>query len=178
MMRAVFLDRDGVLNETLLREGRPVAPTTLTEFRLAPDAGEQAARLRAVGLLCIVFTNQPEVARGLLAESTLAEMHRQLTAVTLVDDIFVCTHDRDDGCDCYKPKPGMLHAAARKWDLDLSGSYVVGDRWRDIDAGVAVGCHTVLIERPYSDCLTATRRVPTLASAVDYILAFEQGRHP
>jgi D-glycero-D-manno-heptose 1,7-bisphosphate phosphatase len=114
----------------------------------------------------------------LLARDILDQMHRRLTAATGVDDIFVCTHDGGDGCPCYKPKPGMLHAAAATWDVDLARSYAVGDRWRDVDAGAAVGCHTVLIERPYSACSTPTARVATLAEAVDYILSIERGNQP
>lgn len=169
--RAVFLDRDGVLVETFVRDGRAYAPVSLEDFRVYPDAGPQVERLKLAGLVPIVFTNQPEVARGTLSPATLARMHEQLTAAVDVAEIFVCVHQDRDGCECRKPKPGMLHAAATKWALDLSRSFVIGDRWRDIEAGDAVGCHTVLIDRPYSACRRADARVPDLAHAVDVVVA-------
>ena len=169
--RAAFLDRDGVLVETLVRGGRAHAAVTLAEFRICPDARTQVARLKAAGLRPIVFTNQPEVARGMLSPGVLGRMHAQLRAAVGVDDILVCAHLDGDGCACRKPRPGMLQTAARKWDIDLSASFVVGDRWRDIDAGRAVGCYTVLIERPYSECREADARAADLASAVDAVLA-------
>ena len=167
----MFLDRDGVLNEAMIRDSRAYAPLTLADFRLMEGAALQVGRLRQAGLVPVVFTNQPEVARGLLAPEVLTEMHERLRAAIPVEDVFVCTHDSNDGCACHKPKPGMLHAAAERWNLDLPGSFVVGDRWRDIDAGRTAGCYTVLIERPYSQCATAHARVADLPAAVDHILA-------
>lgn len=167
----MFLDRDGVLAQEIVRAGEAFAPTRLEDFRLAEGAATQVDRLRAAGLLCIVFTNQPEVARGLLALETLEQMHRQLRERVAVDDVLVCPHVDQDGCTCRKPSPGMLRQAAERWDVDLRRSFVVGDRWRDIDAGRATGCYTVLLERAYSNCTTADRRVATLAEAVDVILA-------
>ena len=168
--RAAFLDRDGVLVETLVREGRAHAAVTLAEFRICPEASAQVARLRAAGLRPIVFTNQPELARGTLSPGVLDRMHARLRAAVGVDDILVCGHLDGDGCGCRKPRPGMLEAAARKWAIDLSASFVVGDRWRDIDAGRAAGCYTVLIERPYSGCRHADARVADLVGAVDAVL--------
>ena len=168
--RAVFLDRDGVLVETLVRDNRAFAPLSLSEFRITAEASAQVARLREVGLLPIVFTNQPDVGRGRLAHETLDEMHARLRQTVAVEDIFVCVHDSEAGCDCRKPKPGLLRAAAEKWAVDLEQSFVVGDRWQDIDAGRAVGCYTVLIERPYSGNPAADARVADLASAVQVVL--------
>jgi D-glycero-D-manno-heptose 1,7-bisphosphate phosphatase len=169
--RAAFLDRDGVLVEAIERDGAPYAATTLEEFRLLPDAAEQVGRLRAAGLVCIVFTNQPEIARGTLPPEALAAMHAALRAAAPVDDLFVCPHDDTDDCSCRKPRPGMLHAAAARWDISLPDSFVIGDRWRDVDAGRVAGCYTILVERPYSACQTADARVATLREAVDAVLA-------
>lgn len=168
--RAVFLDRDGVLTETIVRGNRAYAPVTLDEFHLTEDAGKQVARLRAAGLLCIVFTNQPEVARGMLSREVLEAMHSRLRAGAAVDDVFVCEHDPAEGCECHKPRPGMIHEAAARWGISLPASFVIGDRWRDVEAGRAVGCYTVLIQRPYSQCSTANVCVPDLGQAVDAIL--------
>jgi D-glycero-D-manno-heptose 1,7-bisphosphate phosphatase len=169
--RAVFLDRDGVLVDVLVREQRAFAPLSLEEFRITTGAGTEVARLRKAGLLTIVFTNQPDLARGQLAPATLQTMHAQLREAVPVEDIFVCGHTQDVGCDCRKPKPGMLQAAADKWAIDLRQSFVVGDRWQDIDAGRAVGCYTVLIERPYSGETAADARAADLAGAVQAVLA-------
>jgi D-glycero-D-manno-heptose 1,7-bisphosphate phosphatase len=169
--RAVFLDRDGVLVDTLVREQRAFAPLSLEEFRITDGAGSQVMRLRDAGLLPIVFTNQPDLQRGLLASDTLETMHARLRGAVPVEDIFVCGHLGSAGCDCRKPKPGMLRAAAEKWAIDLRRSFVVGDRWVDIDAGRAVGCYTVLIERPYSGETAADARAADLAGAVQTILA-------
>jgi D-glycero-D-manno-heptose 1,7-bisphosphate phosphatase len=168
--QAVFLDRDGVLVEAIVRDGRPYAPTSLDAFHLVPDAGTEVARLRDAGLRCLLFTNQPEVARGLLPADVLAEMHARLRAQVPLDAIYVCPHDPTDGCACYKPRPGMLHEAASEWSLDLTRSFVIGDRWRDIEAGHAVGCYTILLARPYSACSTAHAEVESLAAAVDLVL--------
>ena len=175
--RAVFLDRDGVLVEALVREGQAFAALTLNEFHLCAAAGPQVARLRSAGLLPIVFTNQPEMARGTLSATTLGRMHERLRSAVRVADIFVCPHDDASDCACRKPRPGMLHAAAAKWGINLLASYVVGDRWRDIDAGRAVGCYSVLLDRPYSDCAVADARVSSLAKAVDAVLAHAESTH-
>jgi len=169
--RAVFLDRDGVLVDTLVRDNRAYAPVTLEDFRVSPGADTAVRRLRAAGLVPIVFTNQPEVGRGILPRATLDRMHERLRATVDVEDIFVCVHAADGGCECRKPKPGMLRDAAAKWAIDLDRSFVVGDRWRDIDAGRAVGSYTILLERPYSECGVADARVNDLGAAVDVVLA-------
>ena len=169
--RAVFLDRDGVLVETAVRDGRAYAPLSLDDFRIVDGARDAVERLRAAGLLPIVFTNQPDVARGAISEATLTVMHDWLRAAVPVEDVLVCAHESGSGCECRKPRPGMLHSAARRWGVDLGRSFVVGDRWRDIDAGRAVGSYTVLIDRPYSACDTADARVTDLAAAVDAVLA-------
>ena len=145
-------------------------PGPARDFRLVSDAGRQVERLRAAGLFCFVFTNQPEIARGTLSRETLEAMHGKLRAGVAVDDILVCDHDPADGCLCHKPRPGMLLNAAEQWGLELSESFVVSDRWRDIEAGRATGCFTVLIQRPYSPCSTADACMASLSDAVDVIV--------
>jgi D-glycero-D-manno-heptose 1,7-bisphosphate phosphatase len=170
MMRAVFLDRDGVLVREIVRENQAFAPITMAEFAIYPDARAQVQRLRDAGFLCIVFTNQPEVGRGLLPQETLDEMHARLRAEIPLHDVLVCPHGRDGMCECRKPRPGMLLEAGRKWAVDLGASFVIGDRWRDIDAGLAAGCFSILIDRPYSACERADARVQSFSEAVDLIL--------
>lgn len=170
MKRAVFLDRDGVLVETFVRDGAPFAAATLEEFHIIPDATSQVQRLRDAGFLCVVFTNQPELARGNLTMETVKAMHDRLRKTVLLDAIYTCPHDDTAGCDCRKPKPGMLLAAKDELGIELSQSFVIGDRWRDIGAGMAAGCHTVLIQREYSACDNAEVTVRTLSQAVDAVL--------
>ncbi|MCL6566859.1 MAG: HAD-IIIA family hydrolase [Acidobacteriia bacterium] len=144
----VLLDRDGVLVRLVWRAGRWVSPRQLAEFALLPGAAAAVARLRAAGLPVVVVTNQPDLARGLLEKQTLAEMHRRLAAQLGVDAIYVCPHDDADGCACRKPRPGLLLAAARDFSLNLRRSFLVGDSWKDIAAGRAVGCLTVRVASP------------------------------
>jgi len=167
---AVFLDRDGVLVETFVRDNRAYAATTLQDFQVVGNAAVQVRRLRDAGLAPIVVTNQPDVGRGVIAPETLAAMHERLATELPVLDILVCTHDASVGCACRKPKPGMLEAAAAKWGLDLAQSFMVGDRASDVEAGRAAGCRTILIERSYSGHATADAHVGSLTEAVDAIL--------
>ncbi len=166
----MFLDRDGVLAREIVRDGAAYAPTRVEDFVLVPEAGEQVRRLREAGFLCIVFTNQPELANGTLLRADLDEMHRRLCEAVPLDDVLVCPHDKSEGCRCHKPALGLLEDAAARWDVDLAASYVVGDRWRDVDAGRAAGCYSILIERPYSNAGWASARVATLTEAVDEVL--------
>lgn len=149
--RAVFLDRDGVLNKSIVRDGRPYAPTTLSEFELLPGVIDAAQALRRKGFLLIVVTNQPDVGAGRVEQQTVERMNAELRKWLPIDDIKVCYHvDRDD-CQCRKPKPGMLLEAAREWNIDLETSVMVGDRWRDIEAGHAARCKTVFVDCGYDE---------------------------
>lgn len=149
MRRAVFLDRDGVINANLERDGRPVAPTTLAEFRILPGVDDAVRRLKERGYLVIVITNQPDVANGLTERSTVEAMHDVIRARLPVDDIKTCFHNDAAGCACRKPKPGLILTAAAEHGIDLAESYVVGDRWRDVAAGRAAGCATIFIDYGY-----------------------------
>ncbi len=141
--RAVFLDRDGVLNEVVLRDGRPGSPAGLPEVRIPVGVPEALHRLREAGFVLICVTNQPEVARGRQRQGTVEAINRALAAALPIDDFFVCYHDDEDDCQCRKPRPGLLLAAAARHGIDLRKSVMVGDRWRDIDAGHRAGCLAV-----------------------------------
>jgi transaldolase len=145
MNKAVFLDRDGVINRTMIVAGRPCAPTSLREFELLPGVAEAVAAFRRAGFRVVVVTNQPDVAAGRLGRATVEAMHRALRARLAVDDVFVCYHGDAHGCACRKPRPGMLLEAAHKWAIDLSESFMIGDRWRDVEAGQRAGCRTVWV---------------------------------
>ncbi len=172
MKRAVFLDRDGVLNRSMVREGRPHAPTSLEQFELLPDVGEAVRDLKNAGFLLIVVTNQPDVATGVVSGGVLDAMHRKLRTWLPLDDIKVCSHVDADGCLCRKPRPGLLLEAAREWSIDLNRSFMVGDRWRDVSAGKAAGCTTIFVDHGYAERqIDAPDFVVTsLADAVKIIL--------
>lgn len=176
MKRAVFLDRDGVLNRSFVRGGRPYAPTRLEDFTLLAGVPAAVGRLRDAGFLAIVVTNQPDVATGQQNSGTLAEMHRLLREWVPVDDIRVCRHTDADLCDCRKPKPGMLVAAAQDYGIDLARSYMIGDRWRDIAAGQAAGCVTIFVEHGYDEPRPERPDaiVADLPQAADWILRREE----
>jgi len=147
--RAVFLDRDGVINANVERDGRPIAPIRLEEFHFLPGVADAVARLRQAGYLIVVCTNQPDVATGRTPRAVVEAMHALIYATLKVDDIKACFHTDADHCDCRKPKPGMILDAAREYAVDLPNSYMVGDRWRDTAAGRAAGCLTIFIDYGY-----------------------------
>jgi D-sedoheptulose 7-phosphate isomerase len=170
---AVFLDRDGVLNRAIIRQGKPFPPSGPEELELLPQVASSLRDLKAHGFDLFVITNQPDVARGTHTRESVEAIHRVLTSSLPIDDIFVCYHDDDDHCACRKPLPGLLLEAQRKHNVDLSRSFVVGDRWRDIDAGHNAGCKTILIDYGYNERKPAQPPeavVHTLREAVDWII--------
>lgn len=169
--RAVFLDRDGVINANLERNGRPVAPTTLQEFRILPGVEDAVRQLKAAGFHIIVVTNQPDVPAGLTPHATVLAMHERIRQRMPIDDIRICFHLDSDNCDCRKPKPGLLLAAAADHALDLGSSYIVGDRWRDIQAGRAAGCFTIFVDYGYRQdgAMHPDKIVCSLAEAAVFI---------
>jgi D-glycero-D-manno-heptose 1,7-bisphosphate phosphatase len=173
--RAVFLDRDGVVSRSDVRDGLPYAPTEVGDFEILPEAPEACRRLKQAGFLLIVATNQPDVGRGTMKKETVEAMHAKMFRELPIDRVEVCYHPGhgQSNCDCRKPKPGMLLNAARELGIDLAQSWMVGDRWRDIDCGHAAGCRTIFIDRGYAESLKQTPdfRVKDLAEAADLILA-------
>ncbi len=159
MTRAVFLDRDGVLNKAYVREGKPYSPDTIEEMIIAPDAAAALSRLRRHGFRLIVATNQPDIARGRLTRAHVEAMNGYLRSKLPLDGIEMCTHDDVDRCDCRKPKPGLLLHAAERDGIALAQSFMVGDRYRDIEAGHSAGCRTVLIGDGYGEAFNRLGRL-------------------
>lgn len=155
MRRAVFLDRDGVINRALEREAKPYPPASLAEFEILPEVPSACAKLKAAGYLLVVTTNQPDVGRGTLKQEVVEKIHAHMAAQLPIDRVEVCFHPGKglSDCDCRKPKPGMLLQAAHELGIDLARSWMIGDRWRDIDCGHAAGCKTVFIDRGYAEAL-------------------------
>jgi D-sedoheptulose 7-phosphate isomerase len=171
--KAVFLDRDGVINKAFVRNGKPVPPPTLQELEILPGVPEALRELKQHSFKLLVVTNQPDVGRGTLSRETLDAMHKSLLARFPLDDILACCHTDKDACDCRKPMPGMLLEAARKHNIDLAASFMVGDRWRDIEAGYNAGCKTILIDYGYSERSSDHEpdlRVGSLREAADWII--------
>jgi len=171
---AVFLDRDGVLNEAVIRDGKPYPPDSVRGMKITPGAPQSLARLRAAGFLLIVVTNQPDLARGKQTREAVDEIHAALRAAMPLDAIYVCDHDSADKCDCRKPHPGMLLTAAADLNINLGQSFMIGDRWRDVDAGARAGCRTVFLDFGYQERGPETPpdvTVSTLSQGVDWILS-------
>lgn len=174
--RAVFLDRDGVINQAVVRDGKPYPPARPEELSILPGVPEALAELKGAGFLLLVVTNQPDVARGTQKREVIEAMHQDLVARLPLDDVLCCYHDGPDGCSCRKPAPGLLLEASRMRGIDLSQSFMVGDRWRDIEAGEAAGCRTIFIDHGYSERqpVRFDAKVASLAEAAAWILAGEK----
>lgn len=155
LTRAVFLDRDGVINQALVRKGKPYPPRSPAEFNILPEVPAACAKLKEAGFLLVVATNQPDVGRGTLARAVVEEIHKYMLSILPIDRVEACFHPGKGAsdCDCRKPKPGMLFRAAQDLNIDLARSWMVGDRWRDIDCGHAAGCKTIFIDRGYCETL-------------------------
>ncbi len=149
--KAVFLDRDGVLNVPIVRNGKPYPPENPADLSIIEGVPEALELLKQSGFVLIVVTNQPDVARGKIRQSIVEAINEKLMNTVTLDDIRICYHDDTDYCHCRKPLPGMLLDAAEEHNIDLAKSYLVGDRWRDIDAGFAAGVKTVFIDYGYNE---------------------------
>lgn len=151
--RIVFLDRDGVINRAIERDGRPYPPRTIADFEILPEVPAACAKLKAAGFLLVVATNQPDVGRGTLDQSIVENIHAHMRSRLPLDRVEVCYHagKGQSECDCRKPRPGMLLRAARELQADLRQCWMVGDRWRDVDCGHAAGCKTIFIDRGYAE---------------------------
>src|SRR5665647_2143097 len=145
MKKAVFLDRDGVINRTIFRNGKARAPYTMTEFALFDGVQQSIVELHNSGFLCIIVTNQPDVTRGWVSLESVEMINHKVRELLQIDDIKICLHTEKENCICRKPKPGMLIEASHDWGIDLSASFMVGDRFSDVAAGVTAGCKTILV---------------------------------
>jgi D-glycero-D-manno-heptose 1,7-bisphosphate phosphatase len=179
--RGVFLDRDGVINRALLRDGKPYAPDSLADFEILPGVSEACAKLKFAGFLLIVATNQPDVGRGTMKQETVQAIHAYMCRALPIDRVEVSydSGDEQPPSEFRKPRPGMLLRAARELGIALGRSFMVGDRWRDIDCGHAAGCKTILIDYGYAEDLRQPPdfRAKSLLEAADIILVLA-GQRP
>ena len=169
---AIFFDRDGVLTVPINLDGKGYAPRSLEELKFYDDTSECLLRTRAAGFKNIVVSNQPDVSNRLLPESVLEDMNSKLMRMLAIDEVNNCPHNSSDNCLCRKPKSGMIESAARRLNLDLSNSWMVGDRDGDITAGSSAGVRTVFIDRNWLEesGSLAEFRCASLTEAVGLIL--------
>jgi D-sedoheptulose 7-phosphate isomerase len=165
--KAVFFDRDGVINKVVLKDGIVRTPRRFAEFELKPGVAGAMDSFKVMGFSNIVVTNQPDVSRGLMSAEDMEMMHAHMKEHLPIDEVFVCTHDDADNCECRKPGPGMLVTAIRKWGLDPSVSFVIGDTWKDAEAGRKAGCRTILLDMPYNQGVESDYRIRALEDAVE-----------
>jgi D-glycero-D-manno-heptose 1,7-bisphosphate phosphatase len=171
--RAVFLDRDGVLNRSDVVDGKPYAPRQVEGFCIYEEAYDCLCDLKKADFVLVVVTNQPDVGNGVVAKEVVDNMNRSLLRALPLDEVVVCYHSQSDGCLCRKPKAGMLQVAAEKYAIDLSRSFMVGDRWSDVAAGKLAGCKTIFIDRSYTEPNSEIPNiiVKSLREAADYVLS-------
>lgn len=151
LKRAVFLDRDGVINRSVVENGRPYPPKSLEDLEILPGVAEALLQFRERGFVNLIATNQPDVTTGKTTQAIVDAIHDHLMAHLAIDAIYACYCVEGPDCDCYKPKPGLLLQAADEWKVDCAQSFMVGDRWRDVGAGKAANCRTIFIDYEYQE---------------------------
>lgn len=170
-IKAIFLDRDGVINKAVVIDNKPYPPSSIREMEILPGVKKGIELLKKEGYYIFVVTNQPDVARGKTAIEKVQEINSFLEKELFIDEVYCCYHDGKEGCSCRKPKPGMIIDASLKWNINLKKSYIIGDRWRDIEAGKQADVTTILIDYQYDE-----KRVEpdyaclNFSEAVSYIL--------
>ena len=170
--RAIFLDRDGVINKTIVLNGKPYPPKNLQNLKILPGVKKTLETLHNQGGLLIVVSNQPDVARGITSLAKVEEINRYLKEKLPIDDFRICYHDNNDGCSCRKPLPGLLIDAAKTYGINLGSSFMIGDRWSDIEAGKLAGCKTIFIDYKYTEKqpIKVKYRINSIKEAVKIIL--------
>ena len=167
--KAIFFDRDGVLNHLVKRDGSNYSPQNIKDFRIDSEAKEVVKLLHEMGYLAIVVSNQPDISRGKLKQSELDKMTQLLINETNVDDIFYCTHDDDNDTGCRKPAPGLFFTAQKKYNIDFNKSFMIGDTWKDVEAAKNAGISMILLDKNYNQYLKKVIRVKSLPEVVPII---------
>ena len=173
MKRAVFFERDGILNEARSGPKNQISPLTLEEFKVNVSAREPLQKLKAAGFVLIGATNQPGLTRGYQCRRELDRMHDLLRRALPLDDILVCPHDESDHCPCRKPRPGLLIEAAFKWHINLDHSFVVSDKWQDAEAARTANCTSLLVKSPWVGNVHHDFVLPDLRTIVEKVLSLK-----
>ena len=166
MNKAIFLDRDGVINEVVFRnkdKQKPIAPWNMEEFRLISGIKCSLLKLKKIGFKLFVVTNQPDIAKGVIDHVFIEKVNGNISKELPIDEIRICPHVDLDGCECRKPKAGMILSLAKKWEIDCKNSFLIGDGWRDIEAGKNAGCITILLEKHYNRGVKADYKISNLS---------------
>jgi D-glycero-D-manno-heptose 1,7-bisphosphate phosphatase len=140
MNRAVFIDRDGIINKAIVVNRKPFSPVDIYEFKILPKAKKALKTFKKLNLMNIIITNQPDIKTGKQLSKDLDKIHNWMMINLDIDEILVCKHDDNDNCNCRKPKTGMIEQAVEKYQINISQSYLIGDRWKDIQCGQKAGC--------------------------------------
>ena len=171
---AIFFDRDGVLAKLVFRDGKPHSARTVEELEWMPEAKQTVQNLAVKGFYMFVVTNQPDIARKKMAPEVLEKMNQLLLSYfggeAMLRGIYVCPHDSGDHCFCRKPKPGLLRQAAADWNLDLSQSFIIGDRAADMEAGRQAGCRTILLSYAHNADVGADFKIKQIENCLPIIL--------
>ena len=171
MRKAVFLDRDGVLNRSILIEGVPKPPSCIGDVEILDGVVEAIHILKKHEFVPVVVTNQPDVARGATTQTEVEAINSYIGAATKIQHFYTCFHDDEDHCKCRKPLPGLILRASNDLKLSVNDSFMVGDRWRDIAAGQSAGCQAFFIDYSYPEKLPTIpyRTVSSLLQAVQIL---------
>ena len=149
--KAFFFDRDGILNKSIIKNHKPYSPRFPKELILNRELLSFIKKLKNKGFLIFVVSNQPDIKKGKLSKYSLKIINSIIKKYFLIDEIYICSHEKNDNCKCRKPKPGMLIEASKKWNVDLKKSFLIGDRWKDITAGTIMNCTTIFIDYNYRE---------------------------
>jgi len=168
--KAIFFDRDGVLNELVSRDGSFFSPQTFRDFHIVADAKYVVNHVKNKGFLTIVISNQPDISRGKLKQSELDKMSTMLNDKLNIDDIFYCTHDDSNDTGCRKPAPGLFFTAQKKHNINFNESFMIGDTWKDVKAAKNAGiATTILLDTEYNQDLKEVVRVKKLLEIIPII---------
>jgi D-glycero-D-manno-heptose 1,7-bisphosphate phosphatase len=167
--KAVFFDRDGVINHLVKRDRSYYSPQKFEDFKIVDDAKEVVNHVHEMGYLAIIISNQPDISRGKLAQSELDKMTDMLYKELNIDDVFYCIHDDDNDTGCRKPAPGLFYTAQKKDNIDLNKSFMIGDTWKDVEAAKNAGISMILIRKDYNKELVVENDVQNLSEAVSLI---------
>ena len=169
MYKGLFLDRDGVVNHSVIRYNKPYAPLNIKQVKIIPAIKNVIKFAKKNGFKVFIITNQPDVSRGLTKKEKVEEINKFINKELCdVDYIFTCYHDNQDQCECRKPKPGAFIALSQKYNIDLTKSIMVGDRAKDIEAAKNANCSSVFIDYGYNE-IKPTDQTYTI-NAVDELL--------